>query len=46
MELGKVLAKKIQGELETRGEIGDGPEGHDASTRGLINGFKRWGGMI
>src|ERR1700761_9478701 len=36
VELGKVLAKKIQGELETDGEGG----GHDASTSGLLLAFK------
>lgn len=37
VELGKVLAKKILGELQTPGEI----TSHDASTNGLINYFKR-----
>jgi glucose-6-phosphate isomerase len=37
VELGKVLAKKILPELETAGETG----GHDGSTNGLINYFKR-----
>ncbi|KAH8690757.1 glucose-6-phosphate isomerase [Talaromyces proteolyticus] len=36
VELGKVLAKKIQKELETPGEGG----AHDASTAGLIKTFK------
>lgn len=37
VELGKVLAKKIQQELETEGAGG----GHDASTSGLIAAFKQ-----
>ena len=37
VELGKVLAKKILGELQSAGEINT----HDASTNGLINYFKR-----
>ncbi|KAL1967045.1 hypothetical protein VTN77DRAFT_3569 [Rasamsonia byssochlamydoides] len=37
VELGKVLAKKIQKELETPGAGGD----HDASTSGLIAAFKK-----
>ncbi|BDD58111.1 glucose-6-phosphate isomerase [Monascus purpureus] len=37
VELGKVLAKKIQKELETAGAGGD----HDASTSGLLLHFKR-----
>lgn len=37
VELGKVLAKKILGELQSAGEITT----HDASTNGLINYFKR-----
>lgn len=37
VELGKVLAKKIQKELETPGAGGD----HDASTSGLISAFKK-----
>jgi glucose-6-phosphate isomerase len=37
VELGKVLAKKILPELGTAGDI----SGHDSSTRGLINYFKR-----
>lgn len=41
VELGKVLAKKIQAEL-------DGDEastGHDSSTNGLINAFKKKAGI-
>ncbi|KAK2816019.1 hypothetical protein FQN49_008064 [Arthroderma sp. PD_2] len=37
VELGKVLAKKIQKELETSGTGGD----HDGSTSGLIAAFKK-----
>ncbi|KAL6238674.1 hypothetical protein BDW75DRAFT_237119 [Aspergillus navahoensis] len=37
VELGKVLAKKIQKELETEGEGG----GHDSSTSGLLLAFKK-----
>ena len=37
VELGKVLAKKILGELQSPGEV----TVHDASTNGLINYFKR-----
>ncbi|KAI4204849.1 MAG: hypothetical protein LQ350_000915 [Teloschistes chrysophthalmus] len=37
VELGKVLAKKIQAELEDGGES----TGHDSSTNGLINAFKK-----
>ena len=37
VELGKSLAKKILSELETSGEV----SGHDASTSGLINAFKK-----
>ncbi|PLB39411.1 glucose-6-phosphate isomerase [Aspergillus candidus] len=37
VELGKVLAKKIQQELETPGA----GEDHDASTRGLLYAFKK-----
>ncbi|KAL4913261.1 Phosphoglucose isomerase [Aspergillus aurantiobrunneus] len=37
VELGKVLAKKIQKELETEGEGG----GHDSSTSGLLAAFKK-----
>ncbi len=36
VELGKVLAKKIQAELDAPGV----PEGHDSSTGGLIKAFK------
>lgn len=38
VELGKVLAKKIQKDLESNGKT----ETHDPSTRGLINQFKEW----
>ncbi|MCJ1253807.1 glucose-6-phosphate isomerase [Lignoscripta atroalba] len=41
VELGKVLAKKIQEELDTSGES----TGHDASTSGLINAFKKKAGI-
>jgi glucose-6-phosphate isomerase len=41
VELGKSLAKKIQAELETSGEV----SGHDASTSGLINAFKKKAGI-
>jgi glucose-6-phosphate isomerase len=41
VELGKVLAKKIQKELETEGEGG----GHDSSTSGLIAAFKAKAGI-
>ncbi|KAI9775884.1 MAG: glucose-6-phosphate isomerase [Geoglossum umbratile] len=41
VELGKVLAKKIQAELETPGEAA----GHDASTNGLINAYKKKAGI-
>jgi glucose-6-phosphate isomerase len=37
VELGKVLAKKILPELDTQASVA----GHDASTNGLINYFKR-----
>lgn len=37
VELGKSLAKKIQAELDERGES----KGHDSSTSGLINAFKQ-----
>jgi glucose-6-phosphate isomerase len=37
VELGKVLAKKILGELKSTEEISS----HDSSTNGLINYFKR-----
>ncbi len=39
VELGKSLAKKIQAELD--GETGE----HDASTKGLINAFKKKAGI-
>lgn len=41
VELGKVLAKKILGELDAEGN----GEGHDASTGGLIGAFKRYSKM-
>ena len=41
VELGKSLAKKIQTELDESGES----KGHDASTNGLINAFKKKAGM-
>ncbi|ROT42898.1 glucose-6-phosphate isomerase [Sodiomyces alkalinus F11] len=41
VELGKVLAKKIQKELD---EPGNG-EGHDSSTGGLISAFKRYSNL-
>ncbi len=37
VELGKSLAKKIQTELDTS----EASTGHDSSTNGLINAFKR-----
>ncbi|KAF1813241.1 Phosphoglucose isomerase [Eremomyces bilateralis CBS 781.70] len=37
VELGKVLAKKILAELEEEGES----QGHDSSTSGLINAYKK-----
>lgn len=37
VELGKSLAKAIQKDLDTPGEV----KGHDASTSGLINAFKQ-----
>jgi len=40
VELGKSLAKKIQAELQKPG----GVDGHDSSTAGLINAFKRMSG--
>lgn len=40
VELGKVLAKKIQGELESSGAAGQ----HDSSTSGLLDAFKRKAG--
>lgn len=41
VELGKVLAKKIQAELED----GEESTGHDSSTNGLINAFKNKAGI-
>ncbi|KAI9821190.1 MAG: glucose-6-phosphate isomerase [Pycnora praestabilis] len=41
VELGKSLAKKIQAELEKPGES----TGHDASTSGLLNAFKKKAGI-
>lgn len=41
VELGKSLAKKIQGELDESGES----KGHDCSTSGLINAFKQKAGI-
>lgn len=41
VELGKVLAKKIQGELESSGASGK----HDSSTSGLIAAFKQKAGI-
>ena len=41
VELGKVLAKKIQAELDKPGEVSS----HDSSTSGLINAFKRKAGL-
>ena len=42
VELGKVLAKKILPELASKGPT----VGHDASTNGLINYFKRLKGLL
>lgn len=42
VELGKVLAKKILPELTSPGEV----SGHDSSTNGLINYFKRLKGLV
>ncbi len=42
VELGKILAKKILPELSTQGVI----TGHDSSTNGLINYFKRLRGLL
>ncbi|MBL7851229.1 MAG: glucose-6-phosphate isomerase [Cyclobacteriaceae bacterium] len=42
VELGKVLAKKILPELTSREPV----SGHDASTNGLINYFKRLKGLL
>ena len=41
VELGKSLAKKIQGELDESGES----KAHDSSTSGLINVFKQKAGI-
>ena len=41
VELGKSLAKKIQGELDESGEN----KSHDSSTSGLINAFKQKAGI-
>lgn len=41
VELGKVLAKKIQAELDEPGQS----TGHDSSTSGLINAFKQKSGI-
>lgn len=41
VELGKSLAKKIQGDLDTEGEV----KGHDSSTNSLINAFKKKAGL-
>ncbi|CAF9915778.1 MAG: hypothetical protein GOMPHAMPRED_000849 [Gomphillus americanus] len=41
VELGKVLAKKIQAELDKPGEVSS----HDSSTSGLINAFKHKAGL-
>lgn len=41
VELGKSLAKKILSELDQSGES----KGHDASTSGLINAFKKKAGQ-
>lgn len=42
VELGKVLAKNIQKDLEVSGEV----TSHDESTRGLINRYKQWASKI
>ena len=42
VELGKSLAKKIQAELDQSGES----TGHDSSTSGLINAFKKKSGIV
>ncbi|KAK6433680.1 glucose-6-phosphate isomerase [Oleoguttula sp. CCFEE 5521] len=42
VELGKALAKSIQGELEGKGEVSK----HDSSTNGLINAFKSKAGLL
>ena len=41
VELGKVLAKKIQGELEADAKVGE----HDGSTGGLLGVFKKKSGL-
>ena len=41
VELGKSLAKKILGELDESGES----KGHDSSSNGLLNAFKRKAGL-
>ena len=41
VELGKSLAKKILAELDESGEA----KGHDSSTNGLLNAFKRKAGL-
>ena len=41
VELGKSLAKKIQGELDQSGEN----TSHDSSTSGLINAFRKKAGL-
>jgi glucose-6-phosphate isomerase len=41
VELGKVLAKNIQGELESSDAVGE----HDSSTKGLIAAFKQKAGI-
>lgn len=42
VELGKVLAKKIEPQLSESGEISS----HDGSTNGLINQFKQWSNKL
>ncbi|SMR53257.1 unnamed protein product [Zymoseptoria tritici ST99CH_1A5] len=42
VELGKALAKSIQAELDAPGQSS---EKHDSSTSGLINAFKKMGGI-
>ena len=42
VELGKQLAKKIEPELEAKGEV----KTHDASTNALINRYKRHYGRL
>lgn len=41
VELGKALAKSIQGDLEKEGTVSN----HDSSTNGLINAFKKKAGL-